>query len=158
YLNSKNIYFELVYAESIVYKSSSLENYAYKIKDKLANFANIYLPGKSSVLFNGIVFGAKERIDERTKDSLIITGTSHATSASGFNVLAIYIFIKASLKFLNKKPKILITLFLVNSYLLIIGLYILPALRATITLNYILLSELLGRKPNVWIGISISIF
>ncbi len=115
------------------------------------------LKNPESALFAGILLGKKESFDDDLKENLMRSGTSHIISASGSNVLIIYILLNSMGGLISRKYLNLLSIVGIILYLLLIGTYILPALRATVMLLIFIIGKMLGRKHNVLIALNLSI-
>ncbi len=105
-----------------------------------------YDPHTTSIIM-GMTYGIKSNIDPTLYRDIRSSGLSHLIVFSGSNIVILYSIFKGALRFLDSKPRILL-----SSGILLAFLSILPlepsTIRATIMWGLVTLGELLYRKTN----------
>lgn len=158
YLNSRKIFGEVSNFKLIeVSRNDNINSIFQSLNTKLQEIINRNLNNPKSDLANGILLGTKANFDDDLKNNLRKTGTSHITSASGFNVAIIFVILSSLSGIFNIKKIRYIGIIGVFAYTLLIGLNILPAVRAAIMISYILIAKNIGRQANVWIALNTSL-
>ncbi len=128
-----------------------------KIKNEFTYLVNRHLPSQASAFTTGIIFGAKENLDDNFEETLRTTGTSHLISASGSNLQMVYVFIMSFAGIISVKRLRILSSILIVFYLAIIGSHVLPAQRATIMILFIIIGQTAGRKSNFVNALMLSI-
>lgn len=148
YLFTKGVFYkaELNFKPKIISQSN---NIFYKSREFLIAQFNDLTP-RTKNLTTGILFGAKDDLSKEEKESLQVTGVSHIISASGFNVLMIFIIFKSISKKFGKNKSEIFGLLGSVLYVLIIGPFILPALRALFMLIISNVAKQNGRKNSTF--------
>lgn len=158
YLNSKRIYFELKPKEvRLVERNKSINSLLTTFKQDILTKVNYITSKPASSLVGGIVLGEKSSFSEELTEALKRTGTSHIVSASGYNVALIYIYLNFLVGILHRRKLYLLGILGVMFYILLIGTYNLPALRAGGLIIYVIVAKLIGRKPNINLALLFSI-
>ena len=116
-------------------------------KDLISSLSS--LSPKATNLTAGILLGVKDNLGKNDKEALNKTGTSHIISASGFNVMIVFILVKSLTERLNKNIQFLICSLCCIIYVLVIGWYILPARRALYMLILGQFGVLQGRQSFI---------
>ena len=156
YLESKSVYLKLNYPSIYKIESFSVFEYFSDLKSELSNKLRKNTKFLNASLINGMVFGSKESLPEDFEEKLRNTGTSHVVSASGYNVVMVHVFLSYIERYLGRKNIIILSVFGVILYIFLIGVYIIPAVRAGLMLVIALLGKLYGRKVNVFITLLLS--
>ncbi len=108
------------------------------------------LPGDAGALAAGIVTGDDSGLSEEIEDAFRRTGTSHLTAVSGQNVALLIGFIGLWLRPGRPSTRLVVNgilLVVVWSYVLMVGLEP-PAIRAAIVASLTLIGVQLGRRPD----------
>ncbi len=155
YLFSKKVWYKT--KNNNIEIISKNKNIFIKLNDWLTSNLNQLSPIAEN-LTSGILFGTKENLSKDEKDALNSTGTSHIISASGFNVLIIYILLNSITTRLNKKVSFFISILGCFIYVLTIGWHILPARRALFMLTGTQIGLFFGRKQSVLYFLILSAF
>lgn len=148
FLNSKNV-FLYTEASSIqeIHEAPLFYSVLNNVRNSLQESILSSFNEPHASLLNGIVLGYDEDFTDEYKDQLQKTGTTHITAVSGFNFLILFtIVMKLSSRV--RRPYLLIaSIFIMLSYILIVGVANISALRAAIMIIAIIVAELLG-KPR----------
>jgi competence protein ComEC len=158
FLKSKNIHLELNQPKiELISRNENLFSVIGNFKNRITEKIERGLNSPKSSLVNGVLLGKKDNLSKELEENLKITGTSHIISASGFNVIVIYILIMSLQGYIGIKRTRLLAIFFIIFYILLIGIYNLPAQRAAIMLIYLLIADQIGRQRNVLIALLLSI-
>jgi ComEC/Rec2-related protein len=157
YLRSKRVYYKLNPSHYMKLQHNSFTIVLSKFKAQFEASISKKVSQKSSSLINGILLGSKDEIDKETKDSLNRTGTSHIISASGFNVIVVYLLLSKLSNVLPKNFVKILSIPLMILYVLFIGWYIFPARRALYMILMMMTATLFGRKISIYSAIVFSI-
>jgi competence protein ComEC len=147
YLKSKKILYDFQGDIEIKNKRQNLlldfkESIARDIKNNLSE------PGASLLI--GILLGSKNSFSDRFEESLKVSGLSHIVSVSGYNFSIIFLTLTSLLiSVVNRKWSYIISVGFMSIFLILVGIYNLPALRAFIMITLITICKLIGRKVNV---------
>ncbi len=109
-----------------------------------------YVGAENSDLALAILFGARERLSDATKESFLRTGTVHLLVVSGLHIgmLAGLVWFIVRSGFLPRRGAVLVTALLVIAYALIAGGRP-PVVRATTLVLLALISLVVGRRVSV---------
>lgn len=157
YLNSKKVYYSIDTSFIQKLDNNSLTLVLSRIKQQFEGFIGNKLPGEPTSLMTGILFGSKDNIDNETKEALNRSGTSHIISASGFNVMIIFLFVSQSGKWVRKDFVRLVAIPLMFLYVVFIGWSIYPARRALYMIVILLFANNFGRKIPIFNILIISV-
>lgn len=148
FLMSQKIFNKLeVNRFEITDSKTSLSSIGFRISKKFTESSSMYLNEPYLSLFNGITIG-KDNFSKDYSQKITASGLSHILAVSGFNLLLSFnILLRLSGKFNRKKLTITSCLF-IFSYLLVVGLNNLTALRAFIVIVLFLISSIYGRKST----------
>ncbi|MCA9387084.1 ComEC/Rec2 family competence protein [Candidatus Dojkabacteria bacterium] len=149
HLISKKVLYKLEIIEIFSVKNSGTLYSLQSVRRNFITELNNLLPPEHAGLVNGMLFGTNEGISDTSIEILKNTGLTHIISASGFNVMIVYTTIKSVLFLLKRTYRNIISLSVTFLYILLIGVHILPALRAFYMLLLLIIGKELGRKPTV---------
>jgi ComEC/Rec2-related protein len=127
-----------------------LKNLLIDFKNNLIEKIDISLHEHSSSLLAGILFGQDRRLEKEFEEKTRITGVSHITAASGYNITILVIAVNKFLFFLPKKVKILLSLGIIWCFALLSGLSS-SIIRACIMSSLSLVAVFFGRESVVHI-------
>ena len=148
YLNSKRVFYKLEVDQILAVKNTGLIYNLQTIRRSLINTLGRSLGGESGGLLNGILLGTEGSLSNRSLENLKQTGTTHIISASGFNVMVIFILIRSTLFFCKRTYRNIVAIAFSIVYVLMIGWFILPALRALFMLAILTIGKEFGRKVS----------
>jgi competence protein ComEC len=103
-------------------------------------------------LLAGILFGQDRRLEKGFEERTRITGVSHITAASGYNITILVIAVNKLLFFLPKKMKILFSMGIIWCFALLSGLSS-SIIRACIMSSLSLMAVFFGREGVVHVTI-----
>jgi len=127
-----------------------LINKIHNFRGKLTDILLKKLPYPQADLLAGIVLGVKQNLDPEFYQQLRRTGTLHIIVASGYNLSVTGESPVNYLAYLlGIKPAIFLGFFLIWSYVGLVG-FEPPVLRAAITLSFLFLARLVGKKFDDW--------
>ncbi len=161
YLKNKKIFFIMEYpklmCEDLAEKREGnvLRNNLIDIKTKLIKLIDGVLNEPQSTLFAGILFGSKRLFRKEFENNIRIAGVSHIVAASGYNITILTIAVNRLFFFLNKKPRIILSLVTIWAFALFSGLSS-SIIRACIMSSISLTALLLGRSSTVHISIPLT--
>lgn len=115
-----------------------------------------YLPYWQAGLVAGMLWGDKSAIDSDTKQAFTQAGVTHIVAVSGFNVAVVCGIVYIGKGFVHRRYIGILAIMFALCFLCLVGPYNFPALRAVIMLVVTELFVLLGRPPNVWLGLGYS--
>ncbi len=156
YLKSRNIMFYAKANVISIKESSSLTLITSRLNKKISQIISSHTTYPSSALISGVSTGDTSKFSKELKEVFKNTGTSHIISVSGFNVLLIYSFLLSFAGIVSRKKLILLSSLFIVLYLLIVGTTNIPALRASITILFLVIASLTGRKSSIFNIILIS--
>jgi competence protein ComEC len=161
YLKTKNIY-GLISTNKI----DKIEKKSYnkililinKFSNKITQNANEILEEDEANLLTGILIGNKENLSTEIQESFRNSNLSHMLAVSGAHVSYIILGITVLLNKskINKKISKIITIIALILFIILTGATA-SVTRACIMAIYVIVASLLYKKPNTFIGISISI-
>jgi ComEC/Rec2-related protein len=131
-------------------EGSALRNFLIDLKNNLIGKIDNSLHEHSSSLLAGILFGQDRRLEREFEEKTRITGVSHITAASGYNITILVIAVNKLLFFLPKKVKILLSLGIIWCFALLSGLSS-SIIRACIMSSLSLMAVFFGRESVVHI-------
>jgi ComEC/Rec2-related protein len=131
-------------------EGSALRNFLIDLKNNLIGKIDNSLHEHSSSLLAGILFGQDRRLEKEFEEKTRITGVSHITAASGYNITILVIAVNKFLFFLPKKVKILLSLGIIWCFALLSGLSS-SIIRACIMSSLSLMAVFFGRESVVHI-------
>jgi ComEC/Rec2-related protein len=131
-------------------EGSALRNFLIDLKNNLIGKIDNSLHEHSSSLLAGILFGQDRRLEREFEEKTRITGVSHITAASGYNITILVIAVNKLLFFLPKKVKILLSLGIIWCFALLSGLSS-SIVRACIMSSLSLMAVFFGRESVVHI-------
>jgi competence protein ComEC len=131
-------------------EGSALRNFLIDLKNNLIEIIDDTLHEHSSSLLAGILFGQDRRLEKEFEEKTRITGVSHITAASGYNITILVIAVNKFLFFLPKKVKILLSLGIIWCFALLSGLSS-SIIRACIMSSLSLMAVFFGRESVVHI-------
>jgi competence protein ComEC len=158
FLHSKNIFFEGNGEVLSLEKHNNLILFFSSLKQKVINNIQKKTTEPETSLLIGIITGVDNNFTKDYKTKLEATGTSHIVAVSGFNFMIIFSIIMSLNKIVHRRILLLLSLVGISAYTLFVGLSNLPALRATIMISFIILSDLYGRPKLAFQGIITSLF
>ncbi|MFA7628259.1 MAG: ComEC/Rec2 family competence protein [Candidatus Dojkabacteria bacterium] len=131
-------------------EGSAIRNFLIDLKNNLIEKIDNTLHEHSSSLLAGILFGQDRRLEKEFEVKTRITGVSHITAASGYNITILVIAVNKLLFFLPKKVKILLSLGIIWCFALLSGLSS-SIIRACIMSSLSLMAIFFGRESVVHI-------
>ena len=127
-----------------------LKNFLIDFKNNLIEKIDNSLHEHSSSLLAGILFGQNRRLEKEFEERTRITGVSHITAASGYNITILVIAVNKVFFFLPKKIKIILSLGVIWCFALLSGLSS-SIIRACIMSSLSLVAVFFGRESVVHI-------
>jgi competence protein ComEC len=129
-----------------------------KFSNKITQNANEILEEDEANLLTGILIGNKENLSTEIQESFRNSNLSHMLAVSGAHVSYIILGITVLLNKskINKKISKIITIIALILFIILTGATA-SVTRACIMAIYVIVASLLYKKPNTFIGISISI-
>jgi len=127
-----------------------VKNFLIDLKNSLIEKIDSSLHEHSSSLLAGILFGQDRRLEKSFDERTRITGVSHITAASGYNITILVIAVNKLLFFLPKKMKILFSMGIIWCFALLSGLSS-SIIRACIMSSLSLIAIFFGRESVVHI-------
>ncbi len=134
---------------------SKILNFLVDIKKKLIEIVDSVLNEPQNSLLVGILFGQKRLFSKYFDESVRISGVSHITAASGYNVAILLVFTNRITNFLPKRYRIIIGLIAIWLYALLSGISA-SIVRASIMTSVSLVALLLGRGSLIHISVPLS--
>jgi ComEC/Rec2-related protein len=131
-------------------EGNAIKNSLIDFKNNLIEKIDNSLHEHSSSLLAGILFGQDRRLEKEFEEKTRITGVSHITAASGYNITILVIAVNKLLFFLPKKIKILLSLGIIWCFALLSGLSS-SIIRACIMSSLSLMAVFFGREGVVHI-------
>ncbi len=131
-------------------EGSAIRNFLIDLKNNLIAKIDDSLHEHSSSLLAGILFGQDRRLEREFEEKTRITGVSHITAASGYNITILVIAVNKIFFFLPKKVKILLSLGIIWCFALLSGLSS-SIVRACIMSSLSLMAVSFGRESVVHI-------
>ena len=129
---------------------NAIKNFLIDLKNSLIEKIDNSLHEHSSSLLAGILFGQNRRLEKGFEEKTRITGVSHITAASGYNITILVIAVNKLLFFLPKKMKILFSLGIIWGFALLSG-FSSSIVRACIMSSLSLVAVFFGRESVVHI-------
>lgn len=139
-------------------KTIDLGFYAAKIRGGGSKNVQKIFSEPHASLIQGLVFGSKRTMPEDFEKNLMVTGTTHIISVSGYNVALVLALI---LKFGKKLPRRLLVILMSLAlflFILVIGLDNLPALRAVLMGYVFLFGAIVGRGSGMVNSLCVVVF
>jgi competence protein ComEC len=125
-----------------------LKNNLMDFKKKIRNEVESRLSEPQASLFLGVLFGEKRVFEEDFGEALRVASITHIIVASGYNVSIIFLGINKIFFFVPKRPRTLLTIFLIWVYCVLAGLS--PSIiRASIMLSLTLFAVYYGVISNI---------
>ena len=131
-------------------EGNAIKNFLIDFKNNLIEKIDNSLHEHSSSLLAGILFGQDRRLEKGFEEKTRITGVSHITAASGYNITILVIAVNKLFFFLPKKIKILLSLGIIWCFALLSGLSS-SIIRACIMSSLSLMAVFFGRDGVVHI-------
>ncbi len=151
YLSGKRIYYIVKYPDlscSDYREGFFMKNMLMDLKGKIRVEVEKKLSEPQASLFLGVLFGEKRVFEEEFKEALRVASITHIIVASGYNVAIIFLGINKIFFFVPKRPRVLLTVFLIWIYCILAGLS--PSIiRATIMLTITLIAVYYGVVSNI---------
>ena len=138
-------------------EGNAVRNFLVDLKNNLIEKIDNSLHEHSSSLLAGILFGQDRRLEKGFEEKTRITGVSHITAASGYNITILAIAVNKLLFFLPKKMKILFSMIIIWCFALLSGLSS-SIIRACIMFSLSLIAVFFGRESVVHITIPLVCF
>lgn len=157
YLKSKKIFFTVDHPTFQLIRNAGNEDPFYNFRQQTKEAINRNVNEPEASLINGILLGEKIISDQELKNSLVLSGTSHIVSISGYNFSLIYAAFTQLNKFIHIRIAQLLSILLIFSFMLVVGLENIPAQRATIMICFLACSKILGRRANLWLLLLLSL-
>jgi ComEC/Rec2-related protein len=146
FLSSKKILYILEGDFEIISKNTTIVSSTREyISEKITKSLNLV---EGSIL-KGIIYGDDSNLPDEFQTKLQISGLSHITSVSGFNFTIILISILSLNRLINRKYLLIVIVPIIISYLTLVGMNNLPAVRATIMILLLISGYLIGRPLSV---------
>ncbi len=151
FLRNRRIYYIMRYP----FLDCSEERRGLVLKNKLMDFKRDVrleveqrMSEPQASLFLGVLFGERRVFEEEFDEALRVASITHIIVASGYNVSIIFLGINKVFFFVPKRPRTLLTIFLIWLYCILAGLS--PSIiRATIMLSLTLLAVYYGVVSNI---------
>lgn len=151
FLRNRRIYYIMRYP----FLDCSEERRGFVLKNKLMDFktgvrveVEQRMSEPQASLFLGVLFGERRVFEEEFDEALRVASITHIIVASGYNVSIIFLGINKVFFFVPKRPRTLLTIFLIWLYCVLAGLS--PSIiRATIMLSLTLLAVYYGVVSNI---------
>jgi competence protein ComEC len=160
YLKNKRIYYVIKYPVLECSEERAgflLKNILMDFKGGIRGEVEKRLSEPQASLFLGVLFGEKRIFEEDFKEALRVASITHIIVASGYNVSIIFLGINKLFFFIPKKPRVLLTIFLIWIYCMLAGLS--PSIiRASIMLTFSLIAAYYGVVSNINIVLFASAF
>ncbi len=168
HLARRNIFHQHFIDRGEVIKYASTGNktfigYAYKLRKKVSHIIQhaIKSDRERSIVLS-LLIGEKETLSVDMKDTYARVGAMHVLAVSGLHVGIVYLLFSTVLGFLRKHKRgkwlfLVICLAGMWFYALLTGLST-SVLRAVVMFTFILLSDVLGRKSNIYNNIALAAF
>lgn len=151
YLRNKRIYYVIQYPVLNCTEKREgffLKNILMDFKGKVRKEIEKRLSEPQASLFLGVLFGEKRVFEEDFKEALRVASITHIIVASGYNVSIIFLGINKIFFFISKRPRTLLTIFLIWIYCILAGLS--PSIiRASIMLTLTLFAVYYGVVSNI---------
>jgi competence protein ComEC len=129
-------------------EGNGIRNFLIDLKSNLIDKIDDSLHEHSSSLLAGILFGQDRRLEKGFEERTRITGVSHITAASGYNITILVIAVDKIFFFLPKKIKILFSLCIIWCFALLSGLSS-SIIRACIMSSLSLVAVFFGRESVI---------
>jgi competence protein ComEC len=160
YLAFHHIYHQAyVHAQQLIrtqqYAGRAWMNWVYSTQDYFKQVLIQYVKSKNEIgVAQALLYGFDDEINEETVSAYANTGTLHVLAVSGMHVGIIFYILDMLLMFLNKQPKLLLVkrifiLCFLWVYSLLCG-FSPSILRATVMFSFIIVSQILNRRSNVY--------
>ncbi len=151
YLRNKRIYYVVKYPvldcreERLGLK---VKNLLMDLKGTIRSEVEKRFSEPQASLFLGVLFGEKRIFEEEFKEALRVASITHIIVASGYNVAIIFLGINKLFFFVPKRPRVILTVFLIWAYCILAGLS--PSIiRASIMLSLTLVAVYYGVVSNI---------
>lgn len=131
-------------------EGNAIKNSLIDFKNNLIEKIDNSLHEHASSLLAGILFGQDRRLEKEFEEKTRITGVSHITAASGYNITILIIAVNKLFFFLPKKIKILLSLGIIWCFALLSGLST-SIIRACIMSSLSLMAVFFGREGVIHI-------
>ncbi len=141
-------------------KRTILTRTIYRLREKLLSINKTFLSKERLSIANGIIFGSKASpLEGKLKEKIQITGLSHITSASGFNVSILAAGIFALFNLFNYRKKLIPTLICFFAVLIYSAIadFSPSIIRATVFIIFLLIGNLFDKRMKTLPGISLII-
>lgn len=138
-------------------EGNPLKSFLIDFKNDLIEKIDNSLHEHPSSLLAGILFGQNRRLEKGFEEKTRITGVSHITAASGYNITILVIAVNKVFFFLPKKVKIILSLGVIWCFALLSGLSS-SIVRACIMSSLSLVAVFFGRESVVHITIPLVCF
>lgn len=139
-------------------QSFSVNRFFAKIRNSLLNKINSYYPEPHASLLSGLILGTSASMPDWFDRSLQVTGTTHIIAVSGYNVSLVLLGIFSIAGFIPRKYVYGVAFLGLISFIFLVGLTNLPALRATVMGFIVLISLLVGRRSSIVRGLVVVVF
>lgn len=131
-------------------EGNPLKSFLIDFKNDLIEKIDNSLHEHPSSLLAGILFGQNRRLENEFEERTRVTGVSHITAASGYNITILVIAVSKVFFFLPKKVKIILSLAVIWCFALLSGLSS-SIIRACIMSSLSLIAVFFGRESVVHI-------
>ncbi|HRX43852.1 MAG TPA: ComEC/Rec2 family competence protein, partial [Candidatus Dojkabacteria bacterium] len=128
-------------------EGNPLKSFLIDFKNDLIEKIDNSLHEHPSSLLAGILFGQNRRLENEFEERTRVTGVSHITAASGYNITILVIAVSKVFFFLPKKVKIILSLAVIWCFALLSGLSS-SIIRACIMSSLSLIAVFFGRESE----------
>jgi len=161
YLEDNNIYSIISgNGEDIVIlrRDESILRRIYKAKDKINHKMFSILPSPHSELLMGILYGSGMKISDDLSKKMSNVGITHIIAVSGYNISLLMISTGKIARVIGRKLYTYSAIVLIILFIIFVGIDNIPVVRAGLMYIIFLICRLTGRKRNICIILSFTIF
>ena len=166
YLHTQDIYFQCFvdHTSLRILKpdfNKSIRYYSLKARGFFSGILRRELESQKLIaIAEALLLGLKKKVDKQTKSTFSKVGVMHILAVSGLHVgiiYAIFVFLFGYIRSNRTWAKNLFIIIIMWGYALLTGLS--PSvIRATMMISLVLISEVLGRRVNIYNSIAVSAF
>lgn len=140
-----------------IYEKKSAAKFFNNINNYIKNKIDKLYSADASAILNALLLGNKSSLDPEIKQNFINSGLSHILAISGMHIACVTLIIKkvSDILFIDIRKKKTFIILILILYLLIIG-FVVSAVRAVIMVIMSICANLIFRKSNNWINLSIA--
>lgn len=154
-LKSRNIAYTARPVELKELESVSWQIHFARLRQGISNLTKQGLGEPAHKLLDGLLIG-RDLFNEQERQLLQASGLAHLVAVSGYNVGLVLLLAMVFVGHINRRTLSILGLFLVLSYLFLVGEENISLLRAVLMAIYLLVGIILGRKVSVWLAILFS--